>query len=117
MHLRAKSYCTRDCITTQLNRSSKGARCAIIFIMIPQLPFASMLSAISIHFSPGVLTVFFILFFLIWIVFTMIVRYHWSKYGASKLEVFKMNIIFFAGSIAIFGALGIAMLLYYMSAL
>ena len=38
------------------------------------------------------------LLFAVWAIFSIIAHYHWKNYGASKIEVVKMTLIYFVGS-------------------
>jgi hypothetical protein len=42
----------------------------------------------------------------IWLVFTLIIRYHWKNYGTGGVEVFTMNFFYLVGSF-----IGIALML------
>lgn len=69
---------------------------------------ASLFSGMRIPIPPVLLFALLVLLFVAWIIFTLIIRYHWKKYGYSKLVHLKMNFVYFAGS----GVLLLGMLLF-----
>ena len=63
--------------------------------------------------------VFFILFALLfagWLIYTIVLRYHWKKYAHSKLDIMHMDIIYFIGSGALLVAMAISALFYSLTA-
>lgn len=51
----------------------------------------------------------------IWLVFTIILRYHWRNYGTGGAEVFTMNFTYFIGSFSLIGLMVGSVLLYLLS--
>ena len=51
-----------------------------------------------------------------WVIFTLVIRYHWKNYGTGKLEVFTMNFFYLVGSAVLIALMGILALLYLSSA-
>ena len=51
----------------------------------------------------------------IWIVFTLIIRYHWKNYGTGGVEVFTMNFAYLAGSLILIGLMLASATLYLLS--
>ncbi len=73
---------------------------------------ASLFSGIHIPIPPILLFALLVLLFVAWVIFTLIVRYHWQKYGYSKLVHLKMNYLYFGGSGILFAALLLSSILY-----
>lgn len=53
--------------------------------------------------------------FIFWLIYTAILRYHWSRYSSSKLHTLKMNITYLGGSAILFGATFLFLVLYTLS--
>lgn len=51
-----------------------------------------------------------------WLIFSLIIRYHWKNYGTSGIEIFSMNFFYIIGSLVIGGLMVISGLLYIISA-
>lgn len=60
----------------------------------------AFLSQLSFHIpvTPTLLCALLALMFALWIVYSIILRYHWKNYGSNQLEIIKMNVIYFVGS-------------------
>ncbi len=54
----------------------------------------------------GIIFSLFALLIAIWLVFTLIIRYHWKNYGTGGVEIFTMNFFYLVGS-----CIGIALML------
>ena len=77
--------------------------------------FASLAGAIRIPLSPLVLFVILALVFLGWIIYSVILRYHWKTYAYHKLDVIQMDIIYFVGSGVLLTAMAVTALMYSLS--
>lgn len=75
-----------------------------------------MLNNINFHIPVNSQLVIFALFLVlaIWLVFTIIIRYHWKSYGTNGVEVFTMNFMYLIGS-AVIGGLMIILAILYIS--
>lgn len=73
---------------------------------------ASTLFNFRIPVSPALLFGLFGLLAIIWVVYTMVLRYHWEKYSVNKLDLLKMNTAYFIGSFAILALMGVSALMY-----
>lgn len=51
-----------------------------------------------------------------WLVFTVIIRYHWKNYGTGGVQLFAMNFLYISGSAAIAGLMILSAVLYLISA-
>ena len=61
----------------------------------------------------------FAVFFLLlagWLVFTLVIRYHWKNYGTGGVEIFSMNFFYFTGSFIGIALMLISASLYFFSA-
>lgn len=67
---------------------------------------------LNIPVSPLLLYVLYVVFILSWMVFTLVLRYHWKKYSVSNLDLLKMNLVYFIGSGVIIVLMGAAAFLY-----
>lgn len=56
------------------------------------------LSGVNIPVAPQLIFSLLGLLLAFWIVFTLIIRYHWKNYGTGGVEVFTMNFIYLTGS-------------------
>lgn len=76
-----------------------------------------LLTSVNLHFTLSSVFIFGIIFFLLvaWIVFTVIVRYHWKNYGSGDIEILRMNLIYLIGSGAIFTFMIASAFLYFAS--
>ncbi len=71
----------------------------------------SLVENLRIPLSGALLFVVFILLFLAWALYSVILRYHWKKYGYSRADLLKMELFYFIGSgIILLGALLFAIL-------
>ena len=77
-----------------------------------------LLSQMNLHIpvAPFLVFVLLTLLLLTWVIFTLVVRYHWKNYGTSQLEVMSMSFIYFVGSLILLAATAIFAFLYYVSA-
>lgn len=50
-----------------------------------------------------------------WLVFTLIIRYHWKNYGTGGASIFAMNFFYFIGSGILLAVLLFSLLLYVAS--
>jgi len=48
----------------------------------------------------------------IWLVFTLVIRYHWKNYSTGGAALFTMNFFYLAGSVVFIGLLLFFLLLY-----
>ncbi len=51
----------------------------------------------------------------IWIVFTLIIRYHWKNYGTGGVGIFAMNFAYLVGSLALIGLMLSSLTVYVFS--
>ncbi|OGZ05907.1 MAG: hypothetical protein A2845_03850 [Candidatus Lloydbacteria bacterium RIFCSPHIGHO2_01_FULL_49_22] len=51
-----------------------------------------------------------------WLVFTVIIRYHWKNYGTGGMQLFAMNFLYISGSAALAGLMILSAVLYLISA-
>jgi hypothetical protein len=65
--------------------------------------------------TPLTLSILAILVFLLWGVFSLILRYHWSRYASSKLHILQMNLIYYGGSTVLFALAFLFLILYTFS--
>lgn len=56
----------------------------------------------KITFSPTALWIIWSLMFIVWIVMTTILMYHWNSYSTDDPRVRRMKIIYFVGAILLF---------------
>ncbi len=89
--------------------------------MLPQFPFANFTTSVSdsapgsgfhIPIPPIVLGGVFVLFFVLWVIYSIILTYHWKKYGTGALEVFTTTMLYMVGSAIILGLMAILLFLY-----
>lgn len=66
----------------------------------------------SIPVTPALLFSLFTLLIAVWLVFTVILRYHWKKYSVNKLTLLEMNLVYLVGSAVLLVLIGISALLY-----
>ena len=78
-------------------------------------PFSSLAKQLQIPLPPIVLYLIFGVLLVAWIIYSIILRYHWKKYATSKLDTMRMDIIYFIGSAVLIGAMTIAALAYSLS--
>jgi hypothetical protein len=76
---------------------------------------ASLFSDLAIPVPAFLLGALFALLFAVWLVFSLIVRYHWNKYGHSRLEVMQMNFVYFVGSGILVATTLVFLILYSLS--
>lgn len=76
--------------------------------MIPSPSFLNF----SIPVSPLLLYVCYVIFIISWLVYTLILRYHWKKYSVNNVELLQMNLIYFIGSGMIIVLMGASAFLY-----
>lgn len=50
-----------------------------------------------------------------WAIFTLIIRYHWKRYGTSRIQTFAMSFFYLAGSMVLLGGTTLAAIIYYVS--
>lgn len=62
--------------------------------------------------TPLLLASLLLLLLAVWIVFTLIVRYHWKNYGARGAEALTMNFIYFSGSAILIAFTVVSVILY-----
>ncbi len=76
-----------------------------------------LLSKTGMHFTLSSAFIFGIIFFLLiaWIIFTIVVRYHWKNYSSGGVEILRMNMIYLIGSAAIFTFMVVSAFLYFAS--
>ena len=73
-----------------------------------------ILDQLSIHIPVTPLLLFSLgaLLFAVWAVFSVIAHYHWKNYGANKLEVVGMTLIYFVGSAIFLALIGAFTIIY-----
>ena len=79
-----------------------------------QFPAISQLN-ISTPVTTNVLIGLFLVIFIIWLIHMFIVTYHWRNYGNNKLKIFRMQLIYFIGSAALFAVLVLCIAYYSVS--
>jgi hypothetical protein len=77
-------------------------------MMNPTLSFSEFVIPVS----PGTLGVALIALFLFWLVFSLILRYHWKKYAASNVHVLQMTLWYFGGSVVLWACVLACYLMY-----
>ncbi len=67
------------------------------------------INQLSIHIPITPLLLFSLgaLLLAVWAIFSIIVHYHWKNYGANKLEVIEMTLIYFVGSAILLALIGV----------
>lgn len=50
-----------------------------------------------------------------WLIYSMIMRYHWKNYSVTKLEVLRTSLIYFTGSGILLFIIGACAILYAIS--
>ena len=70
---------------------------------------------LHIPISPLFIGALLLLLLALFIVYTVIIRYHWKSYGVNELEVAQMTITYMTGSITIVAITMIFALLYMFS--
>ena len=50
-----------------------------------------------------------------WLVFTLIIRYHWKNYGTGGVEILTMNFVYFVGSLVLGGFMTVSAIAYSLS--
>jgi hypothetical protein len=73
---------------------------------------ASLLEKFSLPISPGTLGIVLVILFLFWLVFSLILHYHWKKYASSRVHVFQMTLVYFFGSTVLWACLLAFYLMY-----
>jgi len=66
----------------------------------------------QITITPTILVSLLSLILAAWIIFTIIVRYHWKNYGTGGVEILTMNFIYFSGSAILIAFTIVSVLLY-----
>lgn len=56
--------------------------------------------------------VIFSLLIIVWLGFTLIIRYHWKNYGSGALSILTMSFIYFIGSGVLILGMGLFAFLY-----
>jgi hypothetical protein len=69
----------------------------------------------SVVFSPTFLVIIATPLLIFWIIFSLILRYHWDKYATSRIDVLRMNMIYFGGSIVLILIMVIFLISYALS--
>ena len=71
----------------------------------------------GIHITIGPVLVFsiFAMLLAVWLVFTLIIRYHWKNYGTGGVEIFTMNFIYIVGSVICIALMLISAAIYLTS--
>lgn len=82
--------------------------------MIPSTTLSSI--NIQIVLSPFFLFAVGALIIAGWLVFTVIIRYHWKNFGTGGVQLFAMNFFYIAGSAALAGLMILSAVLYLISA-
>lgn len=74
-------------------------------LTLPQSPFGSASGPLGqmLSHSPFTLAFFAKILFFIWVIYTLIMYYHWWKYSPSKLTALRATIFYTLGSILIIG--------------
>jgi hypothetical protein len=54
--------------------------------------------SIHIPLTPIVLFVLLAILVILWVIFTLIIRYHWKNFGTSELDFIGMNLFYLVGS-------------------
>ena len=77
----------------------------------------TFLNQINVHvpITPLILFSLGALLFVAWAIFSIIAHYHWKMYGASKIEIVKMTLIYFVGSAIILALIGVFALTFTIS--
>lgn len=70
---------------------------AFLYTIFMNFPTVTALNII-VSISPIVLAMLATPLLLLWLVYSVILRYHWGKYASGQLDVLKMNMIYFGGS-------------------
>lgn len=76
-----------------------------------------LLSSTSLHFTLSSVFIFGIILFLVvgWMIFTVVIRYHWKNYGSGDIEILRMNVMYLVGSGVIFTLMIASAFLYFAS--
>ena len=69
-------------------------------------------SGIHIPVTPQLLFIILSLLLAVWLVFTLIIRYHWKNYSTKGTEAFAMNFFYLTGSGILIAGLLITGFLY-----
>ena len=79
---------------------------------LPQFPPSNLFTKLSFLFSPPVLFLVLLIFFIFYCVASGALWYHWSKYGMgrSEIRIVKTLFIFVSVALFIFALLGISYL-------
>lgn len=72
-------------------------------------------SGFTLPISPGLLGIALIALFLFWGIYSLILRYHWTKYAASRVHVLQMTLAYFVGSIVLWACVLAFYLMYVAS--
>ena len=78
----------------------------------------SSISETGLQISVSPLLIFSLLSLLlaVWLIFTIIIRYHWKNYGTKGVEILTMNFVYLSGSAVLIAFTIISALLYSTSA-
>ncbi len=74
-------------------------------------------ASLSLTISPTLIGIVFIVLCVIWIGFTLIIRYHWKQYGTGASEIFRMNFLYLSGSFTLLTLLLVSLIGYSLTAL
>ncbi len=74
-------------------------------------------SGMQITIPPIFIMIVLALLLAVWLVFTLIIRYHWKNYGTGGASIFKMNFFYLTGSAIFIIVLLLFGLLYIASSL
>lgn len=70
---------------------------------------------LHIPLSPLVFWATFGVLVIIWVIFSLILRYNWTHYATSRQEIFTVNFFYYIGSAILFGVLALSAFLYHVS--
>lgn len=69
-------------------------------------------TGLHVTITPLLLITLLSLLLAVWLVFTIIVRYHWKNYGTKGFEILRMNLLYLIGSGILIAFTILSLLLY-----